>query len=543
MLRLCLLSVVLPALLAAPALANTANRAVLERDVRILAADDMEGREAGTRGYAAAAGYVAGRFASIGLVPGHEADTYFQAVTLQKSRDARLPTLTLTIDGEEISGEAYVDFYGGGSPRSSEGDIAARLVFVGYGLDLPEHGRDDFAGVNLKGRIAVRVFGAPSYLNNEELAHLRASTAQRLSERGAIGSVLLWTPAIDRITRFPAAAQSASGGDAMTWVSPEGEPYSAAPKIRAGVVLSPELSRRLLAAERFDYDDLLAAEQSERAEMPSFAMKARARITYENTIERFTDHNVIGILPGSDPSLADQYVVLTAHLDHEGMGPTVKEGDDAIFNGAMDNATGVAAMLEVARLLAANPPRRPVMFVALAAEEKGLLGSSYHAHNPGLPEGASLAVNINLDMPILTYRFEDVNAFGAERSNIFPYVQAAVEEAGLTLSPDPEPELGLFVRSDQYSYIQTGVPAIYLKTGTAGAGAEGQAAFLARHYHQVSDEADLVDWEQLRRFADVNYRIARNVANMDARPAWLAGDFFGTLFNGPMVADDGQMRE
>jgi len=179
------------------------------------------------------------------------------------------------------------------------------------------------------------------------------------------------------------------------------------------------------------------------------------------------------------------------------------------------------------------------MFVALAAEEQGLLGSSFHAHNPNLPDGASLAVNVNLDMPILTYPFEDVNAFGAERSNIYPYVQAAVEESGLTLSPDPNPELGLFVRSDQYSYIQRGVPAIYLKTSTAGIGAEGQAAFLARHYHQPSDEVELVSWEQLGRFADVNFLIARNVANMDARPAWLAGDFFGTLFDGPMVRSDG----
>lgn len=536
---------ILAALLAAPIAASdtAADRVTLERDVRILADDDMEGREAGTRGYAAAAGYVAGRFAGIGLEPGGDEGSYFQGVPLQQSRDARPPTLTLTIAGEEITGEAYVDFYGNGSPRFETGEVEARLVFVGYGLASPKHGRDDFASVNLRGKIAVRVFGAPSYLNNEELAHLRSTTAERLSARGAIGSILLWTPAIDRIVKFDQAANRARGENAMTWVGPDGAAFSDAPNVRAAMVISSDLSRRLLARETFDYDALLEAEQTDRADMPSFRMKAKARITYTNAFDRFTDNNVIGILPGTDPALADQYVVLTGHLDHQGVQPTQADGDDEIFNGAMDNATGIAAMLEVARMLRENPPRRPVMFVALAAEEKGLLGSSYHAHNPGLPEGASLAVNVNLDMPILTYPFEDVNAFGAERSNIYPHVQSAVEEAGLTLSPDPNPELGLFVRSDQYSYIQTGVPAIFLKTGTRGAGAEGQAAFLARHYHQPSDEAKLVVWEQLGRFADVNYLIARNVANMDARPAWLAGDFFGTVFDGPMAelaSDAGQ---
>lgn len=529
---------VFAALLAAPVAAGDAatDRAALERDVRILADDDMEGREAGTHGYAAAAGYVAGRFAGIGLEPGGDSGSYFQAVPLQETRDARPATLTLTINGEKIEGEAFVDFYGGGYPGFAQGVVDARLVFVGYGLDLPEYGRDDFAGINLRGKIAVRAFGAPSSLNNEELAHLRSTIKARLSERGAIGSILLWTPAIDRQIKFADAAQGAQSGMAMTWVGADGTPFNDAPRLRAGVALSPDLSRRLLAGEKFDYAALLAAEQTERAAMPSFRMKARARIEFANTIQQFTDSNVIGILPGTDPALADQYVVLTGHLDHLGAKPTEEEGDDEIFNGAMDNATGIAAMLEVARLLKANPPRRPVMFVALAAEEQGLLGSSYHAHHPGLPDGASLAVNVNLDMPILTYPFEDVNAFGAERSNVFPYVKAAVEEAGLMLSPDPNPELGLFVRSDQYSYIQQGIPAIFLKTGTEGAGAEGQAAFLARHYHQPSDEAGLVAWEQLGRFADVNYLIARNVANMDARPAWLEGDFFGTLFEGPMAA-------
>ncbi len=537
MLRLPIAIAAIAALWFSPLAAHdtASDRATLERDVRILADDDMEGREAGTRGYAAAAGYVAGRYASIGLEPGGDDGTYFQTLTLRTVRDARPPKLTLTIDGEDVQAEAYVDFYGGGTVLHEEGEVEAELVFVGYGLQLPEYDRDDFAGVDLKGKIAVRAFGAPSYLNNEELAHLRSTIADRVSAQGAIGMILVWTPKLDQLIAFDMAAQRASTTSVMTWERPTGEAYSSAPNLEVRTSLSPSLSRRLMDSSQFTYDALVAAEQTPGAQMPSFAMNAKARITYTNAIERFADNNVIGMLPGTDPGLADQYVVLTGHLDHIGMQDAEEEGDDNTFNGAMDNASGIAALLEVARMMKHNPPRRPLLFVALAAEEVGLLGSAFHANYPGLPDGASLTVNVNLDMPILTYRFEDVNAFGAERSNIYPYVEAAVEEMGLALTPDPNPEQGLFVRSDQYSYIQTGVPAIYLKTGTNGAGAEGQAAFLARHYHQPSDEAHLVDWEQLGRFTDVNYLIARNVANMDARPAWLPGDFFGEMFDGPVA--------
>ena len=526
---------------AVPVLAHEAqaNRATLERDVRILADDNMEGREAGTPGYDLAAGYVAGRFASIGLEPGGDAGTYFQKVPLRSFRNAAAPELVLSLDsGETLLPEPYVEFYGSGSSELANGVVDAELVFVGYALDLPEHGRDDFAGVDLKGKIAVRLSGAPAFLDGEERAHYRSTAGARISERGAIGSILLWTPELEDTFAFAQAAGRSRSSVAMTWLEADGKPYRSAPNLTASAVLSTELSRALLAGEDFDYDDVVAAEATEARTMPSFAMRSRARLTFTNQLDDVTSNNVIAILPGSDPFVAAEFIVLTAHLDHIGVMRTDEKGDDEINNGAMDNATGIATLLEVARLLAADPPRRPVMFVALTAEEKGLLGSSYHAHNPGLPEGAVLAANVNLDMPILTYPFVDVNAFGAERSNTYPLVEAAVAEAGLTLSPDPNPEQGLFVRSDQYSYIEQGIPAIYLKTGTKGAGAEAQAAFLAGHYHQQSDEITLVDFEQLGRFTEVNHLIARNVADMDQRPAWKAGDFFGTIFDGPMLDAD-----
>ncbi len=539
--RLIASSLAIAAVLATPAVAEdtpedlSVDAAMLETDLRVLADDSMAGREAGTKGYDMAAGYVAGRFAALGVAPGGDDGTYFQGVPMLKISEAEASSLTIMQDGEALLvPEAYVDFYGGGGSRAEAGEIEAELVFIGYGMDLPQYDRDDFAGVDLEGKIAVRAYGAPSWLNSEELAYYRSTIGQRLSERGAIGAILLWSPVINNILSWDDAVGSAKGDVSMTWVDEEGVPHTTAPNLQASTVLSPDMSRQLLEGQDFDYDDLVAAELTEGGAMPSFDMGLTAKLSWANQYESIVTDNVIGVIPGTDPEVADQYVVITAHLDHEGIKPTEEEGDDEIYNGAMDNATGIATMLEVARLVKETPTRRPVMFVALTAEEKGLLGSSYNASNPIVP-AEQVALNLNLDMPIVTYHFTDLNAFGAERSNVYPYVEAAVEESGMTLSPDPDPAQGLFVRSDQYSYIKQGVPAIYLKTGFADGGEDLQRIFRTEHYHQASDEADLIDYAELARFAGVNYRIARNVGNMAERPMWKAGDFFGTMFEGPML--------
>ena len=185
-------------------------------------------------------------------------------------------------------------------------------------------------------------------------------------------------------------------------------------------------------------------------------------------------------------------------------------------------------------MLQGDAQRRPVLVIALTAEEKGLLGSSYNAANPTVPAGQVVA-NVNLDMPVITYDFADVVAFGAERSNLYPQVVAATEQFGLTLSPDPQPEQGFFTRSDQYSYVRAGVPAVYLDLGFANGGEEAQGLVFDNHYHEPSDEIELIDFDALERFTAVNHAIARNVANMDETPAWQPGDFFGTTFGGRII--------
>ncbi|MBX3565709.1 MAG: M20/M25/M40 family metallo-hydrolase [Sphingomonas sp.] len=244
----------------------------------------------------------------------------------------------------------------------------------------------------------------------------------------------------------------------------------------------------------------------------------------------FRPPNVLGIIPGSDPALKNEYVVISAHLDHLGMGRP--GGGDMIFNGAMDNASGVATMLEAARAFTTSgkPPRRSILFVALAAEEQGLVGSNFLARHPLIGDGKFVA-NVNLDMPILLYDFQDVVAFGAEHSTLGLIVAAAAAKMKVALSPDPVPAENLFVRSDHYSFVKQGIPSIFLVTGFQNGGEKAFKDFLKKHYHQPSDQIDLpFDWRAAARFAKINYLIAREIADADKAPMWYEGNVYGDRY-------------
>lgn len=523
-----------------PAPEAHADKARLEADVRYLSSDELEGREAGTPGYDKAASYVADRYSELGLKPGGGDGTYYQQVPMRavKNADPDGGTLAFSGAGAPQDIKPGADYLVGASAKETESAIEAPLVFVGYGFVSEDHGRDDYAGLDVEGKIVVAMFGAPKFLNTEERAHYRSTRNQRASEHGAIGVITLFTPALAELIPAPDPfafiVERSRGETNMTWLQADGTPFSSAPNLRGGAFLSPALSERLFENQPASWADIVAAENSEDGVIAGFDMNMTARIAQKALHEETSSPNVIGVLPGSDPKLKNEYVVLTGHLDHEGVKPTPEEGDDEIYNGAMDNAVGVSSIMEVARLLAANPPKRSVMFVALTAEEKGLVGSDYNARNPTVPAGGAVVANINLDMPILTWPFTDVVAFGGERSTMYPVVEAAVKKAGLALTPDPQPEQGFFVRSDQYSYVKQGVPAVYLDLGWGNGGEEAQLAFQKDHYHKVSDEADLIDYDSMQRFTQVNYEIANGVANMAERPKWKKGDFFGRIFGGPM---------
>lgn len=504
--------------------------------MRVLADDAMEGREAGTPGYAMAVDHVTRRFAEIGLTPGGDAGGWEQRFTLARYGQAREMRLSV-VDPGGNSRKAFgnIDFAGGGASAAGRGQVDAEMVFVGYGLDLPDRGYDDFAGVDLAGKVAVWVMGTPEGLDPLQATHLQQSFAERLGERGAVGAIMLWTPEMEAMAPWDRARGFFGGGSGVTWLGPDGVPSDSGHGLRFSAVASPRWAEELMAGQRLDLAAIAAAQADDMAPLQSFSMGLRLRADWAVEVEpRLQTSNVIGVLPGTDPALAGEYVVVTAHLDHVGITRERRPDGDRIFNGAMDNATGVATLLEAARLMAADPPRRPVMFVALGAEEMGLLGSSYHASHPGLAAG-TLAANVNVDMPILTFPFSDVVAFGADFSNLLPEVARATDAYGLTLVPDPNPDEGFFFRSDQYSYVRQGIPSVYLDIGFGNGGDVAQPAFLERNYHQPSDEADLIAYEQLGRFADMAQAVVRNVANMAETPAWYADGWFAGTFGGPSV--------
>lgn len=502
----------------------------LEADIRFLADDALEGREAGTRGYDLAALFVAERFRALGLEPGGVDGGFFQPVPMLEYEPG--PSASLTVGDLEIAaGEDYVVF------PSSQGeiiDISAPLVFAGLCFASERHGRNDFEGLDLQGKIAVCMSGAPKYLNSEEMAHFRSTQAQRLSDQGAIGVISVWSNSLEKIFPFERAVRMLNRDfSRMSWLDADGVPFSLAPNVKAGASLSLVGGEKLITAVGESWEEILAATESEAGDVARFNLGLDGRIQVDSNHRILTSDNVVGVLPGSDPELADEYVILLAHLDHVGVKATPEADDDEIYNGAMDNASGISALLEVARLLKASPPKRSVIFLAVTAEEKGLNGSDFFARNPTVAMSSMVAV-VNLDMPIMTYPFTDIIAFGAERSTLYQPVLDAAVAHGLVLSPDPVPEEGLFTRSDHYMFVRQGVPAVYLKPGFADGGEEEQKTFRENHYHEPSDEIELVDFDALRRFTDVKADVARNIADMHERPVWNAGDFFGETFKGPM---------
>ncbi|MEQ1931961.1 MAG: M28 family peptidase, partial [Parvularculaceae bacterium] len=306
--------------------------------------------------------------------------------------------------------------------------------------------------------------------------------------------------------------------------------HVAAPGLSASARMSAAGARALFAAAGTTFDDLQAAEADGKP-LHAFQMPGRVKLGGSTRIRRIESPNVVGIIEGADPELKNEVVVISAHLDHLGKRRNGKPGEDIIRNGAMDNAMGVSMLIETANRLKKSPPRRSVVFVAFTGEEKGLLGSKYFAKNP--PLGARTIIgNVNLDMPLTLFPLGDVIGFGAERSSLGPLISSVAAEMGLSLTPDPYPEEGIFTRSDHFSFVvEQGVPAVFLAAGIKNGGQEAFRDFMKTHYHRPSDDMNLpIDWQSSALFADLNVRLAMRIANDDAAPTWNEGDYFGKRF-------------
>ena len=505
--------------------------AAFRSHVAYLADDRLEGREAGSPGYELGARYVASQFESLGLRPG-AGEAWFQPVEFVRYRtpeDTRLTVAGRTWrHGREILVRP--------SPDAEPLSVTAPLVFAGYGLDLPSRGFDDYQGLDVRGRIVVVLNGAPSGTPSDVAAHLNAEKARMAAERGAVGLVVIRVRS-EAGRRSWSRIVGMANRPGTSWIGSDGRPF-VGNGLRFNAYVDQPVAAALFTGARRSLDQVLDQAARPGGKPNGFALRERARIDRAAPqTSRFTSPNVVAILPGSDPALVGEYVLMMAHLD--GLGVRETGEGDRIRNGAMDNATGVATLIEVARQMSrpGNRPRRPVLFAAVTAEEVGLLGAEYLARNP-VVDGRVVSV-VNLDMPILTYDFEDVTAFGAEHSTLGPIVARAAARMHVRLSPDPLPHEGLFTRSDHYKFVREGVPSVFLMTGFAGQGRDRFTSFLANQYHNPSDDlGQPFDWNAGARFVRLNYLIAREIADAEAAPLWYSDSFFGDVFaNGQQRAE------
>jgi len=502
--------------------------------VTFLADDLLEGRDTGSRGNEIAARYVASQFESFGLKPGGTDGSWFQQVPLQKTtRGADRGSITFIGPKGERKFAHADNVMIGISSRETRVDFEAPLVFVGYGIEDKRFGLDDYKGLNVKGAVVVMLRGYPKGLPSEEGAHMGASKGKIAQKHGAIGVITIATKQFEKV--FPWEKVLEYSNDAgYDWVEADGKPHSEAPLIRGGGYINKPAAEVAFAGAKRSLDDLRDEADKVKGNPRGFKLPSRVRIQGENVAEKITSPNVIAILPGNDPALASEYVILSAHLDHLGIKdiPNSKPGDDRIYNGAMDNAAGVATLIEVARAAASAPdkPRRSMIFLACTGEEKGLIGADYYAHFPTVPIG-KIVGNVDLDMPLLTYEFTDVVAFGADHSTVAKFVEQAVAPMNIKLAPDPMPEQGIFTRSDHYQFVRQGVPAVFLMTGLANGGDKAWEVFQGEYYHTPKDDLSLpFNWKAGAKFAEANYRITRAIADSSTPPLWYEGDYFGEVF-------------
>lgn len=489
--------------------------------VEMLASDTMRGRETGSPEHRKAAEYVASKFKAAGLAPGG-VNGYFQPVAFRSRRlDEAASSLALvtagTVTPVTLGEQAYF-----GLRVDPAASVDAGLVFAGNGLQIPEIGLDDFAGLDVKGKVVAYVVGSPADVPGALSAHyqsawVRADTLRRL---GAIGTIAIPNPSSSDV---PWARSSANRlAPAMTLADAA---LGDAAGQQVAITWNAAHADALFAGSGHTIAELLALADA-RKPLPRFALTPTLRARMAVQASPVTSDNVVGLLKGSDAGLANEYVVLTAHLDHVGVGAPIN--GDAIYNGAMDNASGIATLIEAASAIAAARPKRSVLFVAVTAEEKGLLGSRYFARHPTVPR-AGIVANVNMDMFLPLYPLKTLMVLGLDESDLGDDIRAVAADMNLGVMADPQPLRNRFIRSDQYSFIREGVPALAMKVGYAPGSPEAaiDAAWTKERYHAPSDDLQQpIDRGAAVGFTDVIGRLAVRVANRPMRPSWKGESFF-----------------
>jgi Zn-dependent M28 family amino/carboxypeptidase len=492
--------------------------------VKFLASDLLEGRGVGARGGDLAAEYIATQFALVGAKPAGDSGTYFQNLTLVGV--APQPESTLTAGGTSF--RWLDDFVGVTYRQKADAAFDADAVFVGHGIVAPEYQWDDYAGVDVRGKVVVLFTNEPpsddpKFFTGRALTYYGRWTYkyEEAARHGAVAAIIIHTT--------PTASY---GWDVVrsSW-GREDQQVKLAPgaqQLALAAWVTKDAGEKLAATLGHSVDELL--KMADTRGFHAMPMPLRIAGTAPAKVRDIRTRNVVARIEGT--AIKDEAVIFSAHWDHLGIGDPVN--GDAIYNGAADNATGCAMIMEIARAWAALPqkPRRSAIFLAVTAEEAGLRGSEYYGQHPVIPPGKTVA-DINLDMFMPFGRARDVNVTGAERTTLYPIVEEAARRFALTIVPDPRPEAGVYYRSDHFSFARVGIPSFSIDQGVdllgkpPGTGKKLFDEFEDKHYHQPSDEYhddwDFTGMEHYSRFAML---IGVNVANATKMPTWHEGDEF-----------------
>lgn len=506
----------------------------LMQHIRVLAADSLLGRQPGTAGEERTVAYLEGQFRALGLSPGNPDGTFVQQVPLVGITVTNAPSLTFTRGTTTRSlrwRDDYVAWTKHVEPTASLQN--SELVFVGYGTEAPEFRWDDFKGTDVTGKTLVMLVNDPPLADTSRFGGPRMTYYGRWTykydqaiKHKAAGVLLIHET---EAAGYPFSVVQGKTAEQFDLVAPDRNLSRAA--VEGWITL--DQAKALFAMAGHDFDTLKA-----RAVTDSFApvpLGVTAKVTLKNSLREVASRNVIAKVEGSDPALRNEYVIYTAHWDHFGVGEPVK--GDSIYNGAADNATGTAGLLALAKAYKAmpTPPKRSTLFLAVTAEEQGLLGAAYYALSPLYPLAKTVA-NINMDMLSLWGPTKDLTVIGLGNSELDDYAQAIAASQQRVLRPDAEPEKGFYYRSDHFNFAKQGVPAFYAEPGIdvigkpAGYGRAKRDEYTANDYHAPQDEIK-PDWDltgavqDLQLYLTLGYR----VGNAAKYPEWRVGNEFRAI--------------
>jgi len=501
----------------------------IETHVRFLSHDLLEGRGTGQRGGDLAAEYIATQFALYGLKPAGDKGTYMQKVPMVGITPGADTRFSLVPSSGKVSDlkplDEYVAYDQTQQPASG---IDAEIVYVGYGIEAPEYNWDDYKGVDVKGKVLLMLVNQPT--DDPKLFHGKALTYygrwtykyEQAARKGAVGAILIHKT---DMASYPWEVVRNSNSGEKSFLKLDGTP-----KLKAASWIHLDVARNLASAAGLDLDKMMSDARSRDFKPVPLHVRLSAHMT--SKVRPFESNNVIAVLPGSDAKLKDEAILYTAHYDHFGIRPDM-QGDN-IFNGAMDNATGCAILLELARTFgqAAQKPRRSVFFSSVTAEEQGLLGSEYLGKHPPIPAG-KISLDLNFDDVKPLGAPQEVQVAGAERTSFYPVVQAMAAEFRFTIRPDARPEAGHYYRSDHFSLARVGIPAFSINEGMKFKGHDEawglalDADYTKNHYHQPSDEYHPgQDYTSDAAMARFGFALGWEAANQSNQVGWKKGDEF-----------------